>query len=458
MEFIEAMKSRLLSLPILAKVMGIALGLAALLCLAQVWQIEHSYFPLEEREVEADTSFLAQSLAAGATPLLRYGTPAELQRLLDDGTRVSPAPNTSVQRVLVMDSSGQVLARTSRTPVQDAKARVVERSAPLTAGQGGALSVTLNDRHVDYEVNWHKRRIVLTTTIITLLGSAATWWLMGLVTSPLVELGRTVREVKAGNYRARSPVRAKDEVGELAAAFNDMAAALQAKEAMNRRLLKRLLAVSEEERKRVTHELNDQTAQALCSLVMGLAAVEAGANREQLPVLRALASQTAHEVNDLSLALRPSALEDLGLAAALQTLCDGLAKRWGVNVDCVVSALEQPARLPAEIEVSLFRIVEEAITAAVCHLRASSVALIMERSEASVLAIIAYDCVRSNGGDAQAQSQPPDDLDLLGLEERAKLLNGSLWVEYRPGDGTSLFIEIPLTAVEQPEAEPRCNA
>jgi signal transduction histidine kinase len=62
-------------------------------------------------------------------------------------------------------------------------------------------------------------------------------------------------------------VRVEDEVGELAAAFNDMAGALQAKEAMNRRLLKRLLAVSEEERKRVTHELNDQTAQALCKLL-----------------------------------------------------------------------------------------------------------------------------------------------------------------------------------------------
>ena len=449
------MKSRLLGLPILAKVMAIALGLAVFLCLAQVWQIGYPYFPLEEREVEADTYFLAQSLAAGAAPILRNGTIVELQQFLDEATRLSPAPNTSVQRVLVVDNSGQVLAQTSRPPVQDAKARVIERSAPLAAVQGGTLSVTLNDRHVDYEMNWHKRRIVLTSIIFTLLGAVATWLLMGLVTRPLLELGQTVREVKAGNYQARAHVRAKDEVGELAAAFNDMTVALQAKEALNRRLLKRLLAVGEAERKHVTHELNEQTLQGLCSLVMGLSAVENGGNQERLPELRALASQTVRELHDLALALRPSALDDLGLAAALQMLCDGLSERWGVRVDCVVHAIEWPARLPAEIEVSLFRIAEEAITAAVCRHRATSVDFIIERKEASVLAIIEYDCVNMDAGDAHAQSEPQDDLDLLAIEERAKLLNGSLRIESRPSHGTSLFIEIPLTAFGQPETETR---
>ena len=455
METIEAIKSRLLGLPIMAKVMGIALGLAALLCLAQVLEIGYAYSPLEEEEVEADTSFLAQALAAAATHLLHGETSHELQELLDEGTRISPAPNTSVQRVQVVNNSGQVLARTSRPPVLDAKARVVERSAPLASVPGATLSVMLNDRHVDYEVNWHKRRIVLTTIIITLLGLAATWWLMGLVTSPLLELGQTVREVKAGNYQARAPVRAKDEVGELAAAFNDLTAALQAKADMNRRLLKRLLAVGEEERKRVTHELNDQTEQALFSLMLGLATVEAGASQERLLELRALASQTAQEVHDLALALRPSALEDLGLAAALRTLCYDRTKRWNVRVDCAVSALDRPPRFPAEFEVSLFRIAEDAITAAVRHRGASSVRLIMKREEAAVLATIEYDSIKSDAGDRQAPSQPQEDLDLLALEERAKLLNGSLRVELRPGAGASLFMEIPLTAVGQLETETR---
>ena len=277
---------------------------------------------------------------------------------------------------------------------------------------------------------------------------------MGLVTSPLLELGQTVREVKAGNYQARAPVRAKDEVGELAAAFNGLTAALQAKADMNRRLLKRLLAIGEEERKRVTHELNDQTEQALFSLMLGLATVEAGASQERLLELRALASQTAQEVaHDLSLALRPSALEDLGLAAALRTLCYDRTKRWNVRVDCAVSALDRPPRFTAEFEVSLFRIAEDAITAAVRHRGASSVRLIMKREEAAVLATIEYDSIKSDAGDRQAPSQPQEDLDLLALEERAKLLNGSLRVELRPGAGASLFMEIPLMAVGQLETE-----
>jgi signal transduction histidine kinase len=126
-----------------------------------------------------------------------------------------------------------------------------------------------------------------------------------------------------------------------------------------------------------------------------------------------------------------------------------------VKVDCVVSAIEWPARLPAEIEVSLFRIAEEAITAAVRRHRASSVDLIIERKEASVLAIIEYDRVSMDAGDGHAQSEPKDDLDFLAIEERAKLLNGSLRVESHPSHGTSLFIEIPLTAFGQPETETR---
>jgi signal transduction histidine kinase len=455
MEYIEAIKSRLLGLPILAKVMGIALGLAALLCVVQVWQIGHSYFPLEEREVEADTSFLAETLAAAATHLMQDGAAHELQELLDEGTRISPAPFTSIERVQVMDNSGQVVARTSRSPVLDAKARKVERSAPLSSVPGATLSVLLNDRHVDYEVNWHKRRILLTTVIITLLGLAATWWLMGRVASPLLELRQTVREVKAGNYQARASVRAKDEVGELAAAFNEMAAALQQKELLNRRLFNRLLTVGEQERVRVTHELNEQTAQALCAIEIGLAAVEAGANRERLPALRALASQTAREVSDLSLALRPSALEHLGLAAALQSLCDGLATRQGVRVDCVLSGLDLPTRLPPEIELCLFRIAEQAITAAVRRRQVSSVALITERTAASVLAVISYDCVGSDATDGPAPSWTQDDLDLLAMEQRVNLLQGSLRIESHAGAGASIYIEIPLSPVEQPGTQTR---
>ncbi len=446
----EIIEGKLLGLPVLVKVMGIVMGLAVFLCVAQIWQIQYSYSPLEQREVEADTSFLAQALAAGAAPVVRKGTPGELQKLLDEGTQVSPAPHTTVARAQVVASNGVVLARTTRPPVGEAGEREVERSAPLTSVEGGKLSVTLTDGHVDYEVNWHKRRIVLTTLIITVLGLVVTWWLMGLVTRPLLELGQTVRLVKGGDYQARAPVRAKDELGDLAVAFNDMTAALQVKEATNQRLLKRLLVVSEEERKRFAHELNEQTGQALCSLVAGLAAVEGGASQERLPELRALASQTVREVHDLSLAIHPTALEDLGLEAAVQTLCEGLAQRLGMRVDCVVVGFEGRIRLPAEIEVALFRITEEAITAVAKQHRASAVEFLLERKADSVRLVIECGGLSTGAPDSQAQTLSPDDLDLLAIEKRAKLLSGSLRLESDPGGRTSLFVEIPLTALGQP--------
>jgi signal transduction histidine kinase len=369
---------------------------------------------------------------------------AELQRLLSEITRVVPGIGCTINTIKVLDGHGQVVAQAADTSPANPQARVLEKAAPLPDGVPGQVVVALNDSHIDFEIGWHTRHIIATTAIIGLLGLAATAWLMRLVMHPIRELVLSVRAVKAGNYQIRAPVRAMDEVGELAAAFNDMLAALAQKDAVNRQLLRKLIAAGEEERKRVARELHDQTGQALTSLIASLAALKNGEHTPKLNEVLALATQTLSEVHDLSRTLRPSVLDELGLVAAFQKLGESLTKRLGVSVDFSAIGLDGGARLPSIVEVTLYRITQEALTNAMRHGQAQSVEVMLHRQTTSVLTVIEDNGKGFDASDWRNLCLRGDHCGLLGIEERASLLGGSLRIESRPGAGTSLFVEIPL--------------
>jgi signal transduction histidine kinase len=432
------------NMPVLMKVMSVALGMALFLGIGMFWQIHHPYFQLETDEVEEHASFIAQVLAAEVAPMMRGTNTAELQRLLDKITRVVPGIGCTINTIKVLDGNEQVVAQSTNTSPANPKARVLERTAPLSGGLPGMISVALNDSHIDFEIGWHTRHIIATTAIIGFLGLAATWWLMRLVTHPISELVESVRAVKTGNYQVRAPVRAKDEVGELAAAFNDMLSALEQKDAVNHQLLRKLIAAGEEERKRVARELHDHTGQALTSLIASLAALKNGEHTRELNELLALATQTLSEVHDLSRTLRPSVLDELGLVPAFQKLGESLVKRLGVSVDFSAIGLEDGVRLPGIIEVALYRIAQEALTNAMRHGQARSVEVLLHRKTTSVLTVIEDNGKGFDASDWRTLCLRGDHWGLLGIEERASLLGGSLRVESRPGAGTSLFVEIPL--------------
>jgi signal transduction histidine kinase len=194
----------------------------------------------------------------------------------------------------------------------------------------------------------------------------------------------------------------------------------------------------------MARELNDQTSQALSSLVVGLAAVESGSDQGRLPELRALASRTLGEIHDMSFALRPSVLEDLGLAPALEAMCQALADRFTVQVECVTIGIEGVNRLPSEIEIVLFRIIQAAATAAVQHAKARSADVLVQHKTTSVLAVIEHDGIRLREGDWRAQCLSGDNVDLLAIEKRARMMDGTVQIESTPGARSSEYIELPL--------------
>jgi len=206
--------------------------------------------------------------------------------------------------------------------------------------------------------------------------------------------------------------------------------------------LRRVVEGQEVERRRLARELHDETGQALTSILLGLRAVEEagsgdGVVRKSVSEVRELVVATLQDVRRLAVELRPKALDDFGLVPALERLVQTFSEATGISVDLEAGLGED--RLPAELETTLYRIIQEALTNVVKHAEAQSVSVLLVRREGSVTTVIEDD-----GRGFDPTSTREDGLGLLGMRERVALHDGRLQLEASPGAGTTLVVEMPL--------------
>ena len=204
------------------------------------------------------------------------------------------------------------------------------------------------------------------------------------------------------------------------------------------------LAAAEGERTRWARELHDETLQSLNALRLGLAAT---ARVEQSPVVKQVCSQAveqlAETIDDLRALitdLRPAALDELGVKAAIETLAERNA-REGLEIDVSVElAYEQgqrSARLLGELETALYRIAQEALTNATRHGGAKRIVVEIQEDPTNIHLSVRDD---GRGFDPEAKSEG---FGLLGMRERAQLLDGELQVNSMPGAGTHVRVRFP---------------
>jgi signal transduction histidine kinase len=153
--------------------------------------------------------------------------------------------------------------------------------------------------------------------------------------------------------------------------------------------------------------------------------------------LRELVVGTLQDVRRLAVQLRPKALDDFGLVAAVERLVQTFSEATAIRVD--VEAQLGDKRLPAEVETTLYRIVQEALTNIVKHAGASRVSILLVRSSGSATVVIEDD---GQGFDPAKLRE--DGMGIIGMRERVELHEGRLTVESTPGSGATLVAEVPL--------------
>jgi signal transduction histidine kinase len=209
---------------------------------------------------------------------------------------------------------------------------------------------------------------------------------------------------------------------------------------VERDVLAQALAAQEAERRRLALELHDETGQELTSILLGLRAVEGAETDEEraeaLGKVREAVVQTLHDVRRLAVELRPSALDDFGLVPAVERLCEVLEDRTGMRVEVEAHGLDE--RLPGDIETTVYRVVQEALTNAAKHSGAKRVSVLLRR-RGDALSVV----VEDDGGGFDPGA-PVSGIGLSGMRERLALVRGRFAVE-SSGSGTTIAAEVPLS-------------
>jgi two-component system sensor histidine kinase UhpB len=237
------------------------------------------------------------------------------------------------------------------------------------------------------------------------------------------------------------------DIQRLAATFNRMLVRLENE---RRRSGELVVRAQEEERKRIARDLHDEVNQSLTALLLRIeaAAQDAPAHlKEQLAQVKALADQAMGELLDLARQLRPTALDDHGLVAALRTHVRDFDRRGSARA--TFWADPRLGELSPDSQVVVYRVAQEALMNASRHSGASRVEVSLEPRDSRVRLQVA------DNGSGFAFAQEGKGLGLDGMRERALLVGGALEIDSRPGKGTTVRLEVPAGApVELPYDAP----
>lgn len=232
---------------------------------------------------------------------------------------------------------------------------------------------------------------------------------------------------------------------------------LARKERARRALLRQVITAQEDERKRIARELHDEIMQSLTALLYAMEtaaqATDQGDQTRLTSQTWSLAQRILDDVHNLIHDLRPTLLDNLGLFSALRWLVDQRLTSAGVEVQITGNGLPLPekepaSRLPPDVEIALFRVLQEAISNIAEHARARQVEINFEFEPDQVSVTVEDDGI---GFDLDEVARSPDmkrGLGLMGMWERMELVGGKVIVSSTPGEGTTLSIHAPLSAKE----------
>ncbi len=266
---------------------------------------------------------------------------------------------------------------------------------------------------------------------------------------PLMDLGKVMKRVQAGERTLRASLTGVDpEADQLARTFNTM---LEAIDEANRVRASQIIKAQEQERKRIARELHDETSQVLTSLLISLAVLEESITtqeaRDRITETRQLAHQTLRAIRNLSIDLRPSALDDLGLLPALRWYVKEYQQKTNIDVEFHATGFKDRERLSPEMETALYRIVQESLTNVAKHAQAHKVTILLREEADAVNATITDDGHGFDVEEIQKMGDKDRGLGLVGMQERALLLDGTATIESDHEHGTVVKVQIPVHMV-----------
>ena len=217
-------------------------------------------------------------------------------------------------------------------------------------------------------------------------------------------------------------------------------------------LLDRLVSIQEDERRRLSRNLHDHLGQQLTALRLAIGSIKERARgtaepNSRLGVIESIVSDLDRDIDRLAWDLRPAALDDMGLSAALDTLVREWAQMTGVAAEFHTTTPSPERRLGKEIESHVYRIVQEALTNVAKHAEATRVSVLLKQAREELALIVEDDGHGFQGGTAR---HTDSGMGLISMRERAALIGGEIQIESLAGQGATVFVKIPLKTITTP--------
>jgi signal transduction histidine kinase len=278
------------------------------------------------------------------------------------------------------------------------------------------------------------------TTVVTVL---AGFLAVGLALSSRYLVSREI------DVRQRAEVALRDALGATEARVRDRTAELADANASLQTLSRELIQAQEAERRRLARELHDEIGQVLTAVKMNLQAVQrADAPKPdgRLSESIGIVERALQQVRNLSLDLRPSLLDDLGLVAALRWYVDRQAGRAGFQGQFTAD----PGRVdvPPDLATACFRVAQEAVTNVIRHAKARTVHVGLRLTDGELQLTVRDDGAGFDVPQARRRASRGGSLGLLGMQERAQLVGGRMEIDSAPGRGTEVRVRFPVAAFQ----------
>lgn len=216
--------------------------------------------------------------------------------------------------------------------------------------------------------------------------------------------------------------------------------------------LQRLIEAQEGERKRIARDLHDELGQQMTVLRLQLESAKKLCQDEEvcdkIDDIQLIAQSIDKGIDFLAWELRPAALDDLGLIAAIGNYVKQWSRHSGIKAELLNSSLKK-VRLEPTVETNIYRILQEALNNIYKHAKAKSVEVVLERRNDLIVLIVGDDGIGFNIKNKKNRSKG---IGLMGMKERAELMGGTLEIESAAGKGTTIYVRIQGSAVRQREA------
>ena len=250
-----------------------------------------------------------------------------------------------------------------------------------------------------------------------------------------------------GDFGRTISFKSDDEIKRLADSFNLMAKTLREKMKVEREYLSQIIEAQENERRRISRELHDEIGQALTAIKFNLDMMDKELPQTLLTVrgrlgdAKSLSSQTLTAMRQLSMDLRPTMLDELGLIPTLRWYIQNFSNR--LNIDSQFQVIGFEEKLPPQIETAFYRIVQEALNNISKHAGANRVEIFFEHRDSTICASITDNGRGFDLGRVYHPESPGRGFGIMGMQERVSLLGGKIDIQSSPGRGTRIHIKVP---------------